>query len=339
MRTGKFSIDDHAIPLRYAEKMTDSDRLTRYIFVGGAPRSGTTLLQNMLDSHPEIIGGPEFLHLPDIIRLRQSMQPNLSKGWLDEYCTSNEADAYIKQLIDNFLLPIARNKEVSFISEKTPANISVFSDLAVMYPDAFFIHILRDPRAVVASMLKVGRRARKKGIQTQSFTRNTIHAANFLKKCYAEGAAFQSGNDSRLLTIKYEDLVKNPEALTHRICTFLELSWDSRMLRPDKYEHSGEEAITNDIWYSKEEYKRRPTGAAIDKWKNDLSFAQRSLLYYFFRSNQTLRSHGYQLESEFSSSIVSDLTCIIGRIIFVSLKLKMKIQNQLKRLRTIISQN
>jgi hypothetical protein len=319
--------------------MTDSGRITKYIFVGGAPRSGTTLLQNMLDSHPEVIGGPEFLHLPDIIRLRQSMQPNLNKGWLDEYCTRSEADTYIKQLIDNFLLPIARNQNVSFISEKTPANINVFSDLAALYPDAFFIQILRDPRAVVASMLKVGRRARKKGIQTQLFTRNTIHAVKFLKNCYAEGMAFQSGNDSRLLTIKYEDLVKNPEALTNRICDFLGLPWDSRMLRPDKYEHSGEDAITNDIWYSKEEYKRRPTGAAIEKWKNDLSFAQRSLLYYAFRNNQPLRTHGYQLDSEFSSSTASSLTFFIGRIVSVGLKLKIKIQNRLKRLRNVISHN
>ena len=189
-----------------------------FIFVGGAPRSGTTLLQNMLDSHPQITGGPEFLHLPDIIRLRRLMQPNLRKGWLDEYCTKAQADAYIKQMIDNFLLPIARNTPTSLISEKTPANIKVFADLAELYPDALFIQLLRDPRAVVASMLKVGRRARKKGIQTQGFTRSIAEAASYLSKCYADGMAFQSRNDAKLLTIKYEDLVKNPEALTHRIC-------------------------------------------------------------------------------------------------------------------------
>ena len=48
----------------------NSDGGSRFIFVGGAPRSGTTLVQNMLDSHPDILGGPEFIHIPDIINLR-----------------------------------------------------------------------------------------------------------------------------------------------------------------------------------------------------------------------------------------------------------------------------
>lgn len=45
----------------------------RYILVGGAPRSGTTLLQNILDSHPDIVGGPEFMHLRDFVELRKTL--------------------------------------------------------------------------------------------------------------------------------------------------------------------------------------------------------------------------------------------------------------------------
>ena len=171
------------------------------------------------------------------------MQPKLRKGWLNEYCTKAQADSYIKQMIDNFLLPIARNTPTSLISEKTPANIEVFADLAELYPDAYFIQLLRDPRAIVASMLKVGRRARKKGIQTQGYTRSIAEAASYLSKCYAYGMAFQSRKNAKLLTIKYEDLVKNPEALTRRICEFLDLPWDSRMLRPDQYEHAGKKRL------------------------------------------------------------------------------------------------
>jgi hypothetical protein len=310
-----------------------------FIFVGGAPRSGTTLLQNMLDSHPQITGGPEFLHLPDIIRLRRLMQPNLSKGWLDEYCTKAQADANIKQMIDNFLLPVARNMPTAYISEKTPANINVFADLAELYPDALFIQLLRDPRAVVASMLKVGRRARNKGVKTQGFTRSIAEAASYLSKCYTDGMAFQTRNDARLLTIKYEDLVKNPEALTHRICTFLELPWDSRMLRPDKYEHAGEKAITNDIWYSQEEYKRRPSDDAVDKWRGNLSFAQQAILYYCFRGNQALKANGYQLEKDFSSALTSVSFYRIGCVLYALLRWKTKIKNQFKPLIRILARN
>lgn len=43
----------------------------RLIFTGGAARSGTTLVQNILDSHPDIVGGPEFLHLEDLMAFKK----------------------------------------------------------------------------------------------------------------------------------------------------------------------------------------------------------------------------------------------------------------------------
>jgi LPS sulfotransferase NodH len=305
--------------------MTNVDTIPNIIFVGGAPRSGTTLLQNMLDSHPDISGGPEFLHLPDIIRLRKSMQHSLRKGWLEEYCTNDIADKHLKQLICNFLLPISKNKDTSFISEKTPANIIVFSDLAELFPDAFFLQILRDPRAVVASMLKVGRRGKKNGMQTQPFTRNIVDAVNYLRTCYAKGTAFQTGNGRKLLTLKYEALVTQPEDVTRQICTFLDLPWDERMLRPDKQKHVGEKAITNEVWYNEKEYRRRPTDTEIEKWRGNLSFAQKAILFYCFRKNQSLSRNGYRLDQEFKTLAARQVVSGLGRIFYLFLKIERKI--------------
>lgn len=306
--------------------MTNPQTVPNFIFVGGAPRSGTTLLQNMLDSHPDIIGGPEFLHLPDIIQFRQSMRPSLEKGWLDEYCTRSEADAYIKQLVNNFLLPLAKNNTVSFLSEKTPGNIRIFSELAELFPDAVFLQIVRDPRAVVSSMLKVGRRAREKGVQTQPFTRNIIDAASYLKVCYSKGVEFQSRNHERLLTIKYEDLVTHPGRLTRQVCNFLNLPWDAEMLRPDKHEHTGEEAITNDIWYNSKEYKRQPSKTEIGKWKKKLSFTQKTILFYLFRDFKPLKSYGYPLDKEWGNSAASKFFFGAGCIFYIFLKMVKKIK-------------
>ncbi|MFO7713623.1 sulfotransferase family protein [Desulfosarcina sp.] len=317
--------------------MTDLPVRPGYIFVGGAPRSGTTLLQNMLDSHPDIIGGPEFLHLPDIMRLRRMMRRTLGNGWLDEYCSPAEADAHLRQLIDNFLLAIAGNRPAAYISEKTPANIQVFADLADLYPDARFIQIVRDPRAVVASMLKVGRRARQKGIQTQAFTRSLVDAVHYVSACYADGMTFQPRGASTFLTVSYEDLVRDPGGLTRRICAFLDLPWDPKMLRPDQVEHAGEKAITNDVWYSQEEYKRRPTDNAVDKWKDSLSFAQQAILYYCFSGNQPVRANGYRLEKEFSSSLTGTPFYWVGCVLYAFLRMKTKIINQVKSLTRILA--
>lgn len=310
------------------EKITNSHTVPNFIFVGGAPRSGTTLLQNMLDSHPDIIGGPEFLHLPDIIGLRKVMQPDFKRGWLDEYCTKDEADTYIKQLIENFLLPISKNNNVSFISEKTPANITVFTELAELYPEAYFIQIVRDPRAVAASMLKVGRRGTIKGMRTQPFTRKISHAADYLRMCYAKGLEFQSLHQKRILTIRYEDLVTRAEDLTRQICAFLGLAWDERMLRPEKQEHSGEKAISNDVWYKKEEYKRPPTDAEIEKWRNNLSLVQKAVILYRFRGYHPLTVNGYQLDKEFKAPLVGHFYYAVGWMGYTCQKLQEKFKNR-----------
>lgn len=312
--------------------MTNLNTTPNFIFVGGAPRSGTTLLQNMLDSHPDITGGPEFLHLPDIIQMRKSMQHSLNNGWLEEYCTSAQADTHITQLINQFIIPISKRKNTSFISEKTPANIIVFSDLMELYPEAFFIQILRDPRAVVASMLKVGRRGKKHGMQTQPFTQNIIDAVNYLRTCYAKGMEFQNGNGNKLLTLTYEALVTQPEAITRQICTFLDLPWEERMLRPEKQPHIGEKAITNEVWYNEKEYRRRPTDTEIEKWRGSLNGAQKAVLFYCFRKNPSLLKNGYRLDEEFNTQAVRQIFHTIGGILYVFLKIKRKISHRvLKR--------
>ena len=52
----------------------------QFIFVGGAARSGTTLVQNILDSYPYIIGGPEFRNIPSIIKLRNELHESIAGG-------------------------------------------------------------------------------------------------------------------------------------------------------------------------------------------------------------------------------------------------------------------
>ena len=60
-------------------------RGNKFIFVGGAGRSGTTMVQNVLDSHPDIIGGPQFRNIPDIIDLRKKLHELMEIGALPEF--------------------------------------------------------------------------------------------------------------------------------------------------------------------------------------------------------------------------------------------------------------
>ena len=80
-------------------KVTENEFGQRYIFIGGVPRSGTTLLQNMLDSHPDILGLPEFIHLPEIMALRKNMRHSATHGMISDICSLDDIDTRIRKLI------------------------------------------------------------------------------------------------------------------------------------------------------------------------------------------------------------------------------------------------
>jgi len=285
----------------------------RFIFVGGAPRSGTTLLQNILDSHPKICGGPEFLHLPDIVTLRAKIRQDIDRGWIDRYCSSKSLDELICGLIEQFLLPLADSRQCNFLSEKTPENVLVFSDLMAMLSGARFLHVIRDPRGTIASMLQVGRRAKEKNIKMTGYTSTLNDAILFVKRCLDAGFNASKSSPDRVLTVQYEKLTSYPENESRRICDFLGVAWSSRMLSPANYNHLGQEAITKnsgEIWYDSASYNRDPHTESIEKWKRDLSPAAQVAITDFFKTNQDLVQLGY----DFSLGELPKVTYLIGKL-------------------------
>ena len=261
------------------EPHTDSDiQRPVLLFVGGAPRSGTTLLQSMLDSHPGVYGAPEFLGLLDLMRLRRKMHAGYEMGHVSALYTPERRDRVLRRAIEDFLLPLSDPSNHKVFSEKSPSNVLVFSDLRDLFPRARFIFMARDPRATVASMLKVGRRGLDKGWRMPRYTKTTSDAANFVKECMEAGLSFSAQHPDCSRVIRYEQLVGAPELCARNLCEFLGLSWDTRMLNPSAIEHPGAEVIINDVWYDRESYYRDPESVEVDKWKRELGPDQQATI-------------------------------------------------------------
>jgi protein-tyrosine sulfotransferase len=268
----------------------------RLIFIGGSPRSGTTLVQNMLDSHPSILGGPEFLHLPDIVELRRKLHASIDREWIDIFCSKEDVDHYAVKLIKRLFLSLADKHHRQFYSEKTPENILVFSELIELFPEANFIQVIRDPRSILSSMQLVRKRAIEKNIKPPYFTANTTASIAYIKKCFDAG--FQASNyaPEKVLTVVYEQLLENPEDETKRICNHLGVEWDQLMLRPGDKEHLGNQAITiksNEIWYDSKSYNRNLSAPDLEKWKNELSPGQQLKITLTFAGQKELMQYGY----------------------------------------------
>ncbi len=288
-------------------------RGARFIFVGGAPRAGTTLLQNMLDSHPKIFGGPEFLLLPSIIRLRQNLRDSIDRGTIDVICSYEDVDDGVASLIERLLLPIAERNDCVFMSEKSPNNVLVFPDLLSIFPGAKSIQIVRDPRAVVSSLLRVRDRALARKVDPPRQSATFRRAITVTRTSMESGLEASKLFSERVLTVVYEDLVLNTEEETRRICQFLGVEWSPNMTKPSQFDHLGEKAITaSRLWYQPHSFARDPDPKEIDKWKQHLTTLQAALVTEAF--DGLAQKFGYEWDSSNDSVSVRVGARVINRL-------------------------
>lgn len=144
--------------------------------------------------------------------------------------------------------------EARVLIDHTPDNLVYLQALAGIFPNAKFIHIVRDPRAVAASVMPL------------SWGPNTARgaAALWLTKL-ATGLAGADGMPrERVMTLRYEDLVEHPEPSLRRACDFAGLDYSESMLdgggfRPPSYTGT-QHALVG----------RRPDPRRINAWEHKL---------------------------------------------------------------------
>ena len=197
-----------------------ASQLSRLIFVGGSPRSGTTLVQRILDCHPEIYGGSEFDFVPPIVDLFQDMRRSIRSGRIDAFLDEKGLVHAFRCLLVALLLPKLQAEGVSYLSEKTPSNVLAFAWLEECAPEAKKILVVRDPRDVVSSMLEVGRRQRRRLGRASGFVRDTVAAVDYMNQCLKAGTALME-TSTNCLVIYYEDMVSDPLAVANRMYRFI----------------------------------------------------------------------------------------------------------------------
>ncbi len=281
--------------------MNPEVRGRRLIFVGGSPRSGTTLVQNILDTHPEVFGGPEFDRTRDIIELRRKLHHSIERGRIDTYCSKEKVDAALAGMIEGFLLPAADRAGKRYLSEKTPWNVLVFSELLDLFGAARFLHVIRDPRAIFASMATVAEKAHRKGVTPPPYTEDLDQAIERIRECAAAGEAARRMAPGRVLTIQYETLVTHPEAETRRLCDFLSLPWHPELLHPGQKKHAGEKTLDG-VWYDRKDFYRDPDTSRIDRWREKLASEQVARLNAAFAADPLFRGFGYDFTADARSA-------------------------------------
>jgi hypothetical protein len=200
----------------------------RVLFVIGFPRSGTKLLLQLLRTHPEISGAGVEVNLAHQLsatttdeQFREMLES--STLWVNiGKATQTRINTYLQEntiqsadSLENFYTGFVRacdegKPESHYVVDKSPRYIIHGAHLLKNYPNARFIHIVRDVRAVAKSHNKV-------------WGKNIYRVADQWNKSVT--SFFKSSqSESRVLELRYEDLVDNPESNLDAIATFLGLS-------------------------------------------------------------------------------------------------------------------
>jgi hypothetical protein len=132
----------------------------KYVFVVGCPRSGTTWLRMLLGQHPEVAATRET-HLFDnyVYELQAAWDSAARRAvGLPAEITEDQFTTLCANFTRGVMQCIAEaNPGAKVVVEKTPAHVRHVPLILKLLPEAYFIHLIRDPRAVVASLCAAGR--------------------------------------------------------------------------------------------------------------------------------------------------------------------------------------
>jgi len=197
---------------------TDSQRP---IFVVGMPRSGTTLTEQILASHPDVYGAGELADIPDLAAALGEQGTGPGKidylARLSRQKLTAAAQQYLETL--NRKSPGALR-----VVDKMPTNFGYLGLISLLFPNAHVIHLKRDPRDTCLSMYfqRFG--------ASMTFTTDLKELAAYYSAYARIMDYWESVLDIEILDIQYEELVDDQERVIRRMIEHCGLDLDDRCL-------------------------------------------------------------------------------------------------------------
>ena len=300
--------------------MTSERQLDRPVFIVGSASSGTTLLGVMLDRHAQFACGPELYAFDkrqvygpfaEVQRnfarwLRQGL---ISDGQIDTRDFFHSRQAYfcdaellvdlaqratsLRGFFDAFWGHYLERRGKPRWVEKTGSNGYYLAEILALYPEARVIHLVRDGRDVVCSLLKRDPRP--------------YHAVSHW--LYNVSAALTWRGHPAYLEVKYEALAAQPEATLGRICQHLDVPFEPQMLavQGDEYWQKCAPVSIHSSW-SSSPLAGGVSTRSIGRYKAELSPQAEALFWRMHLSAWGRRKLGARHRG------VADLMCILGYV-------------------------
>ncbi|MGD2119518.1 MAG: sulfotransferase [Chromatiales bacterium] len=188
------------------------------VFIVGMPRSGTTLVEQILSSHPEVLGAGELNDMPEIVR-----------QYFDCQCVDASFDCHFEAV------EAARNAYVKtlercgfqgrFITDKMPHNFVNIGFIRLMFPEVKIIHCRRDP---LDSCLSIFKNYFSTG--GHGYAWNLEELGEYYLVYHQLMESWKQIFPGSMLEVEYEAVIADVEKQTRRMLDYLGLDWDDNCL-------------------------------------------------------------------------------------------------------------
>ncbi len=228
------------------------NRSLKPVFIIGMPRSGTSLVEQILSSHDDIYGAGE---LYDMTNIANTLPERIGRPIYPK-CVSAITEEELERLAQFYLGSIDKiSAGQARVTDKLPHNFLFIGLIRMMFPAAKIIHCIRNPVDTCLSLYFQHFGA------LHPYSGNLVHLGQYYRQYERLMAHWRDVVEIPMLEVSYEQLVSNQEKVSRDMVDFCELPWDAQCMQFHKNKRVVETA-------SSEQVKKQLYNSSVERWLN-----------------------------------------------------------------------
>lgn len=223
------------------------------IFIIGMPRSGTTLVEQIISSHPDVFGAGERQSMLNLVgSLTHQKQPaSTSHAQL----VSDLSQSEVSSIAADYLKDLQKlSPDATAITDKMPGNYFRLGVIFLLFPNARVIHCRRDPMDTCWSCYQQNF---EQGLHFTNDLGNLAHAYRAYRRLMSHWHDIKPGH---ILDIEYESLLTNPPIQSQRLLEYCDLNWDPVVLN---FHQQQRPVATASVWQVRQPLYQ----SSVNRWK------------------------------------------------------------------------